>query len=61
MLPSSVNEFRINAQATICSDERVKDIIKMDLTSVGDVLVVTVDVALKLTSDIATVNFAIRR
>ena len=56
LVPSSFNDFSIQARTTLLSDSRVKDVSEMRFFANGDVLAVTASVILTQSNSILTTN-----
>lgn len=59
--PASFNEFRINAQATLLTDNRVKAIRNLEFFAEGDTLAVNVTCELVASENLLSTNFIVRR
>ncbi len=59
--PASFNEFRINTQATLLTDNRIKAIKTLEFVSSGDVLAVNVECELVASQNTLSTNFIVRR
>jgi len=57
---SSINDFRIDTISTITSDSRIRDIIRLDFLTYGDVLVVNTNLTLKNATDSLNTSIALR-
>ncbi len=59
--PSSFNEYRINTQATLLTDNRIKAIRSLEFFAEGDVLAVNVVCELVASDNLLSTNFIVRR
>lgn len=57
----SFNTFRVNTLATMKSDPRIKEVVSLDFTAVGDILYVNGVLLLQDAQDYVATNFALRR